>query len=46
MKNWEVIADTLSKAGFSLGWVSAVDLDGRAFGLSMRHGDSKEPQGI
>jgi hypothetical protein len=26
---WEIIADRLSKAGFSLGWVSAVDSEGR-----------------
>jgi hypothetical protein len=25
MKYWEIIADKLSKAGWSLGWVSAVD---------------------
>jgi hypothetical protein len=25
MKYWEIIADRLSKAGWSLGWVSAVD---------------------
>lgn len=25
MKDWEIVADNLSKAGFSLGWVSAVD---------------------
>jgi len=30
MKNWEVIADRLSKAGWSLGWVSAVDSVGRS----------------
>ena len=30
MKHWEIIADNLSKAGFSLGWVSALDLGGRA----------------
>ena len=29
MKSWEVIADKLSKAGWSLGWVSALDFDGR-----------------
>jgi hypothetical protein len=29
MKYWEVIADKLSKAGWSLGWVSAVDSEGR-----------------
>jgi hypothetical protein len=28
-KYWEIIADNLSKAGWSCGWVSAVDLDGR-----------------
>jgi hypothetical protein len=25
MKPWEIIADNLSKAGFSLGWVSVLD---------------------
>jgi len=29
MKDWEIIADNLSKAGFSVGWVSALDDDGR-----------------
>jgi hypothetical protein len=29
MKNWEVIADNLSKAGFSWGVVSAIDCCGR-----------------
>jgi hypothetical protein len=29
VKYWEVIADKLSKAGWSLGWVSAVDSEGR-----------------
>jgi len=29
VKYWEMIADNLSKAGFSLGWVSALDLEGR-----------------
>jgi hypothetical protein len=29
MKEWEIIADNLNKAGFSLGWVSALDLEGR-----------------
>jgi len=29
MKNWEVIADNLSKAGWSYGYVSAVDSQGR-----------------
>jgi len=29
MKSWEIIADRLSKAGWSWGWVSAVDSQGR-----------------
>jgi hypothetical protein len=29
MKYWEIIADRLSKAGWSLGWVSAIDSQGR-----------------
>ena len=29
MKYWEIIADNLKKAGWSLGWVSAFDSDGR-----------------
>ena len=29
VKYWEIIADNLSKAGWSLGWVSAVDSDAR-----------------
>jgi len=29
MKYWEIIADNLSKAGWSSGWVSALDCEGR-----------------
>jgi hypothetical protein len=29
IKDWEIIADSLSKAGWSLGWVSAIDSSGR-----------------
>ena len=36
MKYWEIIADRLSKAGWSLGWVSAVDSEGRTSGLPTR----------
>jgi hypothetical protein len=36
MKYWEVIADNLSKAGFSWGCVSAVDSAGRRSGLPTR----------
>jgi hypothetical protein len=28
VKNWEIIADNVKKAGWSLGWVSAVDSEG------------------
>jgi hypothetical protein len=31
MKYWEIIADRLSNAGWSLGWVSAVDSNGQTF---------------
>jgi hypothetical protein len=36
MKYWEIIADRLSKAGWSLGWVSAVILNGEPSGLLTR----------
>jgi len=39
VKYWEVIADNLSKAGFSLGWVSAVDSSGRTIWLADAHRD-------
>jgi hypothetical protein len=29
VKYWEIIADRVSKAGWSLGWVTAVDSQGR-----------------
>jgi hypothetical protein len=29
VKYWEIIADNLSKRGWSLGWVSGVDSEGR-----------------
>jgi hypothetical protein len=29
MKYWEIIADNLRKAGWSWGWVSAIDSRGR-----------------
>jgi hypothetical protein len=29
VKYWELVANKLSKAGWSLGWVSAVDSEGR-----------------
>ena len=39
MKYWEIIADNLSKAGLSLGWVSAVDSNGRTIWIVDAHRD-------
>ena len=41
MKNWEIIADNLSKAGWSLDWVSAVDCEGRTIWIADAHRDGK-----
>jgi hypothetical protein len=42
MKYWEIIADNLSKAGWSLGYVSAVDSSGRTiFVVDAQRGDGK-----
>ena len=41
MKDWEIIADNLSKAGWSLGWVSAIDLEGRTIWIVDAHGYGK-----
>jgi hypothetical protein len=41
-RSWEIIADNLSKAGWSWGWVSAVDCDGRTIFVADAHrGDGK-----
>jgi len=39
MKYWETIADNLKKAGWSLGWVSAVDTQGRTIWIVDAHRD-------
>jgi hypothetical protein len=39
MKNWEVIADNLSKAGWSWGCVSAIDSKGRTIWIVDAHRD-------
>ena len=39
VKHWEIIADRLSKAGWSLGWVSAVDSHGRTIWIVDAHRD-------
>jgi hypothetical protein len=41
MKYWEIIADNLKKAGWSLGWVSAVDSEGRTIWIVDAHGYGK-----
>jgi hypothetical protein len=38
MKYWEIIADNLSKAGWSWGCVSAVDRRGRTIFVADAHG--------
>ena len=38
MKYWEIIADNLSKAGWSWGCVSALDSQGRAIWIVDAHG--------
>ena len=39
MKYWEIIADNLSKADWSLGSVSAVDSEGRTIWIADAHRD-------
>jgi hypothetical protein len=41
MKYWEIIADNLKKARWSLGWVSAVDSQGRMIWIVDVHGYGK-----
>jgi hypothetical protein len=36
VKSWEIIADNLKKAGWSLGYVSAIDSTGERSGLQTR----------
>jgi hypothetical protein len=37
---WEIIADDLSKAGWSLGWVSAMGSKGRTIWIADAHRDN------
>jgi len=39
VKYWEIIADRLGKAGWSLGWVSAIDSEGRTIWIADAHRD-------
>ena len=42
MKDWEIIADNLSDAGWSLGCVSAIDANGQTIWIADAHrGDGK-----
>jgi hypothetical protein len=41
VKQWEIIADNLHRAGWSLGWVSALDLEGRTIWIVDAHGYGK-----
>ena len=41
MNDWEIIADNLSKAGWSLGWVSALDVERRTIWIVDAHGYGK-----
>jgi hypothetical protein len=41
MKYWEIIADNLHKAGWSWGWVSALDAHGRTIWIVDAHCDGK-----
>ena len=38
VRQWEIIADNLHDAGFSLGWVSALDSQGRTIWIVDAHG--------
>jgi hypothetical protein len=40
-QNREIIADNLHNAGWSLGWVSAVDREGRTIWIAEAHGYGK-----
>jgi hypothetical protein len=39
MQSWKIIADKLSRAGWSLGWVSAIDSEGRTIWILDAHRD-------
>jgi hypothetical protein len=41
VKYWEIIADRLSKAGWSWGYVSAIDSNGRTIWIVDAHGYGK-----
>jgi hypothetical protein len=46
MKYWEIIADKLSKAGVSLGWVSALSMIMGTVWIVDAHREGKRFQGL
>jgi hypothetical protein len=42
MKYWEIVADGLSKAGWSWGWISAIDSNGRTIWIADAHRDDEK----
>jgi hypothetical protein len=42
MKYWEILADNLSKSGWSWGCVSAIDSSGRTFWIADAHRDDRK----
>jgi len=40
VKYWEIIADNLSRASWSLSWVSAIDSNGRTIWIADAHRDN------
>ena len=42
MKDWEIIAENLSKAGWSWGWVSAIDSQGQTIWIVDAHPDDSQ----
>jgi hypothetical protein len=46
VKYWEIIADNLKKSGWSLGYVSAVNLEGRTIWIVDAHRDGKRFVGV
>jgi len=41
LKYWEIIADNLHKAGWSLGWISTLAVEGRTIWIVDAHGYGK-----
>jgi hypothetical protein len=46
VKYWEIIADNLSKAGWSWGCVSAIDSNGRTIWIADAHRDDRKRFGV